>query len=294
MRTNKRKDFHGQWCKEWAIIAVIAALWITPVTRGYFISLLDSDLFKSALAFAFLAVLGRKMQVWAWESGFDDGNDAIPDKCLYDSGDGNGAAFRAFMPGVIRASWCTPISRLFGMSKRRVGILLPDGSVSFPVWPVASISAPGKAGNWMPVPENWCVTAQQAAKMQLKRDGIKRKARNSWSSNEQDYMSFTDLIFGQNATIMIDGGDELIACSVECTCGKFEEERLVRLERLQQEHAQRIIRDFVQVFNQQKELLDIGSRLAEWEKKRPVALARIRTRVSALEDVVEKYTAPTA
>jgi len=102
---------------------------------------------------------------------------------------------------------------------------------------------------------------------------------------------------GLSFVLPVEEAGELIACtseSFECTCDNLTEERLVRVERLQQEHAQRIIMDFSNIFKQQAELLDIGSRLTEWEKKRPVALAKIRTRVSALEELIREYTSPAA
>lgn len=296
MHIDRSKDIHGQWCKEWAIIAVVTALWITPVTRNYLISIMGNGLVKSALAFTFLAVLGRKMQVWAWESGFDDGGDAIPDPRLYDSGDGNGKGLRAFMPGVIRASWCTPLSRILGMSKRKVGVLLPDGSVSFPVWPVAAISAPGTADNWMPVPDDWCITADQASKILIKREKIKKKERLLWKAHEEDFMAFTDLIFGSQAVIGV--GDPDVSCEgLVCTSDYQADEnlvRLVRLERLHGENSQRILRDFNNIFKKQTELMAISEKLFTWEKKRPVALSKVRARVTRLEEMLEKYTAPGA
>lgn len=264
---------HGLVCKEWGLMTIIAALWAIPVAREYFMSLLSSGFAQSAISLVFLAIVGRKFQVWSWEAGFKDGGDDIPDLRLYDGGDGNGVGLRAFMPGVVKASWFTPLSRFFGQSKRKVAVLLPDGRVSFPVWPVSWVSTPGNAGNWMPVPGGWAITAEQGAVLQEKRDAIKRKGALKWTEYDTDFMAFTELIFGANAVVAV--AEPRIDISVDYRIGQ--------LEARVHEHSQVFLRDFNEIFARQTKLIDLGERFAKWEKARPVALAKLRERVKGVE-----------
>lgn len=199
----KEHRSHKLACKQFGVIGLIIALWAIPLTRVYLLAAIHNGYIQGAIGMLILGIVARKILVWNWEAEFDDGGDAIPDPYLFNAGDGKGWGFRACMPGVIKPPWYLPLSRIFGQNKRKIGILLPDGSVSFPVFAVEWIASPAKAGSRIPVPENWCISAEQAQKMQAERDRIKSLPGLGRSEYEEDFMDFSDLFFQVNSKVGI-------------------------------------------------------------------------------------------
>jgi len=62
--------------------------------------------------------------------------------------------------------------------------------------------------------------------------------------------------------------------------------RISQLEQSSKEMNQIILRDFKELFSGQNDLLALNNKFSVWEKSRPVAIGKLKKRVSALEDVL--------
>ena len=207
-----RKRKHNKQCYEWGIIAafLIPMLFIYLFLPEYFAKLknLVSSQVGMAVILGFVtALVARKLQVAAWENDrpFNDGDDHTPDPYLFNPGPGASFGLRAFMPQVETYSFFqSPISWATRQTKRKVAVLMDDGTVAFPWFLVAWISSPAGGGTRIPVPQGWSITAEQARVLQNRRDKIKSKKKLQLyclSEYEQDFLAFTDLIFGKNAIV---------------------------------------------------------------------------------------------
>ena len=283
---------HGTCCKEWGIpVFIVAGIFlfsmIFPVKFWLLIALMGTPIGMLIVGTCVTTATGlifrRKMQVSAWEKDrpFNDGDDDTPDPYLFNPGPGATWGLRAFMPDVESYSFAkTPISWLFKQSKRKVAILLDDGTVSFPWFPVEWISEAAGGGTRINVPEGWKITAQQAEVLQAKRDEIKNILVGHRSEYQHDFMLFTDLIFGKKSKI----GREPLTVGIDNIA--LITDRIARVEDRQKELGHVILRDINTIFKEQKDLLALDQKFSEWEKKRPTEMGKLKGRTAKLEDKV--------
>ena len=265
---------HHECCKEWAgpgfIIGSLVFLSIFfPSTFGLVIAAITTPIGMSAIMALTTGLALRKSQVRSWEIDrpFSDGIDETPDPYLFSPGPGATWGLRAFMPDVETYSfWRQPISWCVKQAKRKVAILLDDGTVSFTWFPVAWISEAAGRGSRIMVPEGWKITAHQAKVLQVKRDAIKNIVDRYRSEYQRDFMAFTDLVFAKNAQIGVE------PVLVEYPCLAESDSTVDRLAEVVEKMAGEVATKVdVGV------LVDIGkikTELAEWREKRPVKLGR--------------------
>lgn len=275
-------------CREWIpIIAFVVIVWLAamifPGKFGVILALLTTPIGLGIVSALAIAIAKRKAQVLSWERDrpFNDGDDDTPDPYLFNPGPGGSWGLRAFMPDVYSYSfWKSPCSWVFKQAKRKVAVLLDDGTVSFPIFPVEWISETAGSGSRIPVPHGWKITADQAEVLQKKRDFIKKNQRHLRTEYQHDFMLFTDLIFDRAAKIgRKESRGEVDVISQLNSRVDFIDSSL-------QQNMVVIMRNFSSFFGEIKELLAFSERLAEWEKKRPVEIGKLKNRVAGLERVV--------
>jgi len=263
---------HGTCCKEWGIPALIIGViflfsMICPEKFGKIIAFMGTG-FGLLIVGTFITtatglIVRRKMQVSAWERDrpFNDGDDDTPDPYLFNPGPGATWGLRAFMPDVESYSFAkTPISWLVKQAKRKVAILLADGTVSFPWFPVAWISEAAGGGTRIDVPEGWKITAKQADVLQKKREEIRNVAPRNRSEYQNDFMLFTSLIFSANSKI----GREPVEVGIDKYALLLE--RIDRVESIQKEQIQIVLRDLSAIFGETKDLLALSERFKAIEE----------------------------
>lgn len=266
---NKICKNHGICCKEWGIPALIFGVVflfsaIFPGKFGKIMSLMGSAGGMIFVGTCITTVTGllirRKMQVSAWERDrpFNDGDDDTPDPYLFNPGPGATWGFRAFMPDVERYSFVkTPISWIVRQAKRKVAILLDDGTVSFPWFLVAWISDAAGGGTRIPVPDGWKITALQAEVLQKKRDEIKNIIPRVRTEYQIDFLLFTDLIFCAKAKI----GCEPVKVGID-KMAKLDA-RVDRIDAIIQQNIVIIMRDMSKVFGRINDLLSRENHVVE-------------------------------
>lgn len=260
---------HGTCCKEWGIPPLIIGVvflfsMIFPGKFGKIMSFIGSGVGMIIVGTCITTVTGlivrRKMQVSAWERDrpFNDGNDDTPDPYLFNPGPGAAWGLRAFMPAVEKYSFVkTPISWLVRQAKRKVAILLDDGTVSFPWFLVAWISDAAGGGTRIPVPQGWKITALQADVLQKKRDEIKKIVPRMRTEYQRDFLLFTDLIFSDDAKI----GREPVKVGVD----KVDQltARVDRIDAMMQQNIVIIMRDMSKIFGGINDVLSIKDQVVE-------------------------------
>lgn len=266
---------HKNCCKEWAapglvIITLVTLSIFSPSTFGLLLAAMTTPV---AIGVALTLVTGlavRKSQVRSWEIDrpFNDGIDATPDPYLFNPGPGATWGLRAFMPDVETYSfWQQPISWCVRQAKRKVAILLDDGTVSFAWFPVAWISDAAGRGSRIPVPPGWKITSQQAKVLQSKRDDIKNIVERHRTEYQRDFMLFTDLIFAKNANIGRE--PEFVGYPGDIESRPDSVDRLADVvEKMAGEVATKV--DIGSIVDMQRILRE----LAEWREKRPTKLGR--------------------
>lgn len=265
---------HGTCCKEWAgpgfiiLFCIGMSMFLPDVFRIVVASLATLQGATIIMGLA-SALVFRKAQVRSWEIDrpFNDGIDETPDPYLFNPGPGATWGLRAFMPDVETYSfWRQPVSWCVKQAKRKVAILLDDGTVSFPLFPVAWISEATGGGTRINVPEGWKITAKQAKVIQARRDAIKNISPPHRTEYQRDFMAFTDLIFAKNAQIGVE------PVLVEHPCFAESDSAIDRLtevvEKMAGEVATKV--DIGAIVDMQR----ILGELAEWREKRPTKLGR--------------------
>lgn len=261
---------HHECCKEWAgpgifILCCIGMSMFLPDLFGVVVASLATLQGATIIMGLASALVFRKVQVRSWEIDrpFNDGVDETPDPYLFNPGPGATWGLRAFMPDVETYSfWRQPISWCVKQAKRKVAILLDDGTVSFPWFPVAWISDAAGRGSRIAVPQGWKITAHQAKVLQGRRDAIKNIVDRHRTEYQRDFMAFTDLVFAKTAPI----GVEPVLCFAESDSAI---DRLAAaVEKMAGEVATKV--DVGAIVNMQRILRE----LAEWREKRPTTLGR--------------------
>jgi len=263
---------HGTCCKEWGVPALIIGFiflfsMIFPEKFGFIIALLLTPIgmlvVGTCVTTATGMILRRKMQVASWESDrpFNDDDDDTPDPYLFNPGPGATWGLRAFMPAVQSYSFAkTPISWLTKQAKRKVAILLDDGTVSFPWFPVSWISEAAGGGTRIEVPEGWKISAKQAEVLQKKRDEIKNIIPRMRSEYQTDFLLFTDLIFAKKAKI----GRESSSAGIDKVA--LLTDRLNRIESLQEENRHIVLRDLNKIYSDLKNFPVLSERIRKLEE----------------------------
>lgn len=289
----KNKKLHSGCCEEWFPLFLVVAVFVfCPDLLYLFMSVATTGIGGGVISLVVLGIVGRKMQVLSWQGGrpFSDGVDSTPDLYLFNPGDGSGWHIRAFMPTVESFSLlATPISWLLKQAKRQTGIVLSDGSVSFPMLPVSWLSSPGRAGSQIDIPPGYVIPWHIVVALQKRRDGIleKRSCPNVISTEyEKNFILFTDEIFKRGGPFVLE------VKPVEGSIDKLslledkvnrQEDKVNRQEYLQKEQMQIMLRDFMKIFGETKDLMEMSVKLDKWEASRPVALGKLSKRVVALE-----------
>lgn len=265
---------HKNCCKEWSFPGFIIGLLIVlsiffPSTFGLVLAAMTTPV---GIGVAMTLVTGlavRKSQVRSWEIDrpFNDGIDETPDPYLFNPGPGATWGLRAFMPDVETYSlWRQPVSWCVKQTKRKVAILLDDGTVSFAWFPVAWISDAAGRGSRIPVPQGWKITAHQAKILQVKRDAIKNIVDRHRTEYQRDFMAFTDLIFAKNAWIGVD--PVLVDYPVFADSYSAIDRLTEVVEKMAGEVATKVdVGALVDMSTIKKEL-------ADWREKRPVKLGK--------------------
>ena len=150
----------GQW------LTVLAVMAVTVLYKPFWpavLELLQNEWVKPIALASFAAFVSWKWSVCYFERfrPFDDGDEKTPDPCLRNPGDGSGAYFMAFLPGVILYRfWKTPLSWLLGKSKRHIVRIYPDGSVGFDWVPIVLIAKWWLSGQLTFLPVGYCLPAK--------------------------------------------------------------------------------------------------------------------------------------
>lgn len=281
---------HNECCKEWVgpvifIFACFGMMMFLPDVFGLVVASLATLQGATIIMGLASALVFRKAQVRSWEIDrpFNDGIDETPDPYLFNPGPGATWGLRAFMPDVeIYSFWKQPISWCVKQAKRKVAILLDDGTVSFTWFPVAWISDSAGRGSRISVPQGWKITAHQAKVLQTKRDAIKNIVERHRTEYHRDFMAFTDLIFAQIGVepVLVNFPQEIASCA----CGNKENEELLiagisqlvgmigkmvsGLDKISGNVASKIdIETIVEMSN-------IKAELADWREKRPTTIGR--------------------
>lgn len=149
-----------QWL---TVLAVIAATVLYKPFWPAVVGLLQNEWIKPIALGSFAAFVSWKWSVCYFERfrPFDDGKPETPDPCLRNPGDGSGAYFMAFLPGVILYKfWKTPVSWLLGRSKRHVARIYSDGSVGFDWVPIVLIAKWWVSGQLTSLPVGYCLSSK--------------------------------------------------------------------------------------------------------------------------------------
>lgn len=250
---------HHECCKEWSVPGLVVSIVIClsiffPTTFGLIIAALTTPVGIGVMITLIGGIAVRKSQVRAWEIDrpFNDGLDETPDMYLFNPGPGATFGLRAFMPDVRAYSfWRQPISWAIKQAKRKVAILLDDGTVSFPWFPVAWISDASEGGSRIQVPEGYKISAKQGGILQAKRDAIKNISPSDRTEYQHDFMLFTDMIFGMDTRI----GVEQDVDSVEKIA--YLEERVNNLAGILQNNIGKILRDNANIFDKFEQILSV-------------------------------------
>lgn len=265
---------HHECCKEWAgpgffILVCIGMSVFWPDVFGLIVASLATLQGATIIMGLVSALVFRKAQVRSWEIDrpFNDGIDETPDPYLFNPGPGATWGLRAFMPDIETYSfWRQPISWCVKQAKRKVAILLDDGTVSFTWFPVAWISEAAGRGSRIMVPQGWKITAHQAKVLQVKRDAIKNIVERHRTEYHRDFMAFTDLIFAKNAQIGVE--PVLVEYPAFAESDSAIDRLAEAVEKMAGEVATKV--DVGAIVDMQR----IQRELAEWREKRPTKLGR--------------------